>query len=499
MAISQSSADLAHDFFDTSRSMLCILDHEGHVLRVNASWAALFGPVAREPPHELLQDRTTDQQSSTLAGLIRALDKQGGWVGQLRTATGAHERFILQWDVDARGFRHTAVRRAIDDTSDEAFNRRARAFFARTELGILELSLGGEIIGWNPAAETIFGYSVEEAVGKHAAQLLQIQDHELTRGTIAKGLTSTGMHLQFAPCQSKDGRRVACVWHYLLLRDDHGAAFGISVMVKDVTAVEEQRRTLEERTRLLRVMLDNTPVVLWAIDHEGRLTFSDGSALGHLGQKDGEAVGRFFEEVYGAVPEVVALIRQALEGNASTSRCEIGGRDWETHLIPLRGPEAEMTGVLGLFFDITQRGQLERELREHIGILEQQRSMIRALSAPILQIWDEVLAMPIIGHVDAARAEAMMETLLDEIVRTQSRYAILDVTGVDTMDTSTVHHLARLLRAMSLLGAEGILTGVRPAVATSLVELGADLPRVPTLANLRAGLQRCIRGLARGG
>lgn len=107
-----------------------------------------------------------------------------------------------------------------------------------------------------------------------------------------------------------------------------------------------------------------------------------------------------------------------------------------------------------------------------------------------------MLALPLIGDIDAARAEQILDALLQEIVSSQSRFAILDLTGVEAVDTTTVHHLVRLLKAISLLGAQGILTGVRPAVAQALVSLGADLPDVPTLGNLRAGLQRCMRDRA---
>lgn len=174
---------------------------------------------------------------------------------------------------------------------------------------------------------------------------------------------------------------------------------------------------------------------------------------------------------------------------------QVGDRHYEGHYIPIRDDGGEVTGVLGLSLDITDRARLEIELRDHIRLLEEQRSIIRALSTPVLQLWDKVLALPVIGHVDAARAEAIMDALLGEIARTQSRYAILDVTGVEAMDDATVHHLAGLLRAVRLLGAEGLLTGVGPSVARSLVELGVDLGDVPTAANLRAGLQRCLREL----
>lgn len=262
---------------------------------------------------------------------------------------------------------------------------------------------------------------------------------------------------------------------------------------------QAQRLMLEERTRLLTTVLAEGPLVLWSINREGIFTFSAGSALRHVGLADGTAVGLSIFDLYRDHPPILSSVREALSGASISYVVRVGDRDWQNHLSPLRSDAGEVTGVLGLSIDMTEQARLERELREHIELLTKQRDLIRAMSTPILQVWDGVLALPVVGHVDQERAEAIMNALLDEIVRTGSRHAILDVTGVEALDTTTVHHLARLLRAVRLLGAEGILTGVRPAVAQTLVALGEDLPEAPTLRNLQAGLQRCLKAVGRRG
>lgn len=262
---------------------------------------------------------------------------------------------------------------------------------------------------------------------------------------------------------------------------------------------QAQRQVLEERTRLLNTVLAEAPLVLWSVDREGRFTFSSGSALRHLGFADGEVVGRSIHDLYRDFPSLLGSLQEALAGASISFTIQLAHRDWQVHMSPLRSDAGEVIGVLGLSIDVTEQQRLERELREHIALLTQQRNLIRAMSTPILQVWDGVLALPVVGHVDQERAEAIMNALLDEIVRTGSRHAILDVTGVEALDTTTVHHLARLLRAVRLLGAEGILTGVRPAVAQTLVTLGEDLPEAPTLRNLQAGLQRCLKAVGRRG
>jgi anti-anti-sigma regulatory factor len=125
--------------------------------------------------------------------------------------------------------------------------------------------------------------------------------------------------------------------------------------------------------------------------------------------------------------------------------------------------------------------------------IERQRFAIQTLSTPILQIWDGVLALPIIGVLDTKRSNEIMVKLLDEIVARHCRYVILDITGVDMVDTKTADYLIKVINASQLLGTKCLLTGIRPAVAQTLVEIGLDLSAITTLRNLQEGLKECLR------
>jgi len=111
-------------------------------------------------------------------------------------------------------------------------------------------------------------------------------------------------------------------------------------------------------------------------------------------------------------------------------------------------------------------------------------------------VWDGVLTLPMIGIVDSGRAARVMDDLLSSVTRHRAKYAILDVTGVDVVDTATANHLISMVRAVRLLGAEGILTGIRPSVAQTVVSLGVDLSSILTLSTLRDGLAMAIRHMA---
>jgi anti-anti-sigma regulatory factor len=138
-----------------------------------------------------------------------------------------------------------------------------------------------------------------------------------------------------------------------------------------------------------------------------------------------------------------------------------------------------------------------RELDQKLEIIERQRFAIQELSTPVLQLWNNVLAMPIIGVVDSRRSAEIMERLLSEITAKQSRFVILDITGVEIVDTKTADHFIKVIKAAELLGTKCILTGIRPAVAQTLVEIGVDLSSIATLRTLQDGLGECMRLMGR--
>ncbi|MCB9749009.1 MAG: STAS domain-containing protein [Myxococcales bacterium] len=146
--------------------------------------------------------------------------------------------------------------------------------------------------------------------------------------------------------------------------------------------------------------------------------------------------------------------------------------------------------------------ELQRQLDELArknALIERQREAIQALSMPILQLWDEVIAMPLIGVIDTQRSAEIMATLLDAIRRGGARFAILDITGVELIDTRTAAYLLQVIRAAELLGSTCILTGVQPVVAQSLVALGVNLDELLIRRDLQAALRTCLATMRRGG
>lgn len=127
------------------------------------------------------------------------------------------------------------------------------------------------------------------------------------------------------------------------------------------------------------------------------------------------------------------------------------------------------------------------------AIIRRQQEEMLELSTPVVKLWEGILALPMIGTLDSARAQVVMESLLNRIVETGSQIAILDITGVPTVDTLVAQHLLKTVTALRLMGAECIISGVRPQIAQTIVHLGVDLQGVTTKSSLADALALALK------
>jgi len=127
------------------------------------------------------------------------------------------------------------------------------------------------------------------------------------------------------------------------------------------------------------------------------------------------------------------------------------------------------------------------------GVIKRQQEELLELSTPVVKLWDGVLALPMIGTLDSQRTQVVMESLLQRIVETGSEIAIIDITGVPTVDTLVAQHLLKTVTAIRLMGADCIISGVRPQIAQTIVHLGLDLQGIVTKANLADALALALK------
>ncbi|WNG32809.1 STAS domain-containing protein [Archangium violaceum] len=137
--------------------------------------------------------------------------------------------------------------------------------------------------------------------------------------------------------------------------------------------------------------------------------------------------------------------------------------------------------------------EVHQRTREEV-IVRQQQEMLE-LSTPVVQLWDRIVCLPLIGTLDSGRTQTVMETLLQRIVETGAEIAIIDITGVPTVDTLTAQHLIKTVTATRLMGAECVISGIRPQIAQTIVHLGVDLAGVVTKSSVAGAFNWALKRL----
>jgi rsbT co-antagonist protein RsbR len=194
-------------------------------------------------------------------------------------------------------------------------------------------------------------------------------------------------------------------------------------------------------------------------------------------------------ELVAAITSIVGTLREVEAGDLEVR-------------VELPYPESEPIGALAACVNFMTQALSERreetlayqrELEGQIATIEKQRAAIRELSTPIIEVWSGVLCVPIVGVLDSSRAAEMTSALLNTIVEKSAGFIIIDITGIDAMDTRATDHFLRMARAVRLLGAECVLSGVNPAVARTITQMGLDLNGVASHRSLRDALQQYVK------
>ena len=364
-----------------------------------------------------------------------------------------------------------------------------------------------------PQIEAFLGYSVEDwmTIPNFWQRVLPPSIRERVEAAVAAAGEDLPPRSEFR-LVTKDGKSVWVEIHVDLVKDDAGAIVGVRGVGLDITARHEAERArtelLEKAQRLgeqLDCLISSVPGLVWEVwfqqdERNSRVNFVSDHVEAMTGYSSEEylAMDRgWFTLIH---PDDKERMRKEVQeiaargGGSSQFRwiTKDGRTIWvETHMRNILDERGAPVGVRGVSMDITERKQIERDqadgrLREEV--IRMQEARLAELSTPLIPISDEVMVMPLIGGLDGGRAERVIEALLEGVGRNRTRIAILDITGVPTVDTETAEALMRAARAVQLLGAEVVLTGIRPEVAQTLVTLGTDLSRIVTRGSLQSGI-----------
>ncbi len=169
--------------------------------------------------------------------------------------------------------------------------------------------------------------------------------------------------------------------------------------------------------------------------------------------------------------------------------------------LEVRYPEAHPIGALtqsvNMMMDELAEARAQSqaylvELQEKLAAIERQQAAIQELSTPIIEVWRGVLCVPIVGVLDSTRTAEMTSSLLAAVVQKKARCALIDITGIDVMDTKVVDHFVRMARAVRLLGAQCVLSGIHPNISRTIVDMGIDLQGIESHRTMRDALRKYV-------
>jgi rsbT co-antagonist protein RsbR len=235
-----------------------------------------------------------------------------------------------------------------------------------------------------------------------------------------------------------------------------------SDLIKESEVREQSREFLKLFTDALQTESEDIEAAAWKPVKEMLMGVSRSRAV--QGFSPSETAGFVFS--------LKQAIFTVLQSDSTQPSHELGDRLWAISLL---------LDKLGLY--TTEVYQKSRE-----AVIARQQAELMELSTPVVRLWDNILALPLIGTLDSARTQVVMESLLEKIVETEAMIAIIDITGVPTVDTLVAQHLLKTVAAARLMGADCIISGIRPQIAQTIIHLGIDLSQVITKATLADAL-----------
>jgi PAS domain S-box-containing protein len=364
--------------------------------------------------------------------------------------------------------------------------------------------------------ETMTGHTPEEWLSQDDfwLSLVPTEDREATLRD-ATGIFAAGSGTLKHRWRTKDGRTLWVETYIRVVRDAAGALLGVHGVTFNVTRRTEaelhREQLLRQAQRLnqrLDGLIESIPGIVWEgwgtedADQLHTNFVSDyvTTMTGYTRQEWLSAPDFWMRMIHpDDRDQALAEIRQGLAAGGSCTTFRWLTKDNRTIWVDnyarvVRAESGEVLGVRGVTMDVTARKRAEEEqARLQEEVIQVQARMLAELSTPLIPINEEVLVMPLIGSLDQARSDNVIQTLLAGITRSRARVAILDITGVPGLDTRSADAILRAARAVRLLGARVVLTGIRPEVAQTLVTLGADLGGIVTRGTLEDGIAFAMR------
>ncbi|MBF0211562.1 MAG: PAS domain-containing protein [Desulfamplus sp.] len=235
-------------------------------------------------------------------------------------------------------------------------------------------------------------------------------------------------------------------------------------------------------------ILQQIPTPVMAVDPNLQIIFMNQAGCRFIGKNFEEIKGTHCYSIFNSTHCQTSdcRMKKVIDGGERfTARNQVNIDDRVIHIeyttAPLKDDNGNIIGGIEYILDNTERVRQEQKLRE-------QNKIIMEISTPAIKLWDRIVVIPVVGVIDSMRAQQMMDTMLKEITQTSAKVIILDIHGVAAVDTAVANHLIKIAKATKLMGCRCIISGISPAVAQAIVQLGIDLGEINTNSTLEDAL-----------
>ncbi|WP_165774561.1 PAS domain-containing protein [Candidatus Viridilinea mediisalina] len=370
--------------------------------------------------------------------------------------------------------------------------------------------LEGRFMLVNQRAADLLGMKATELVGKLDHELLPPEHIAKWRRAEDKVVRTGQPVVQQDTIPQSDGVHTFLSSRTPVFNDENqiyaigAVSTDISERVKDEDELLRTTEALRESQQLLRTIFQHLPVaVLLKAAEDGRFVLWNHGCERLFGRSADDVIGKNDYDIFPREQadrfrakdvEVLQAKRAHEIAEEFVQSATLGQRIVRTNKIPIVNEHDEATHLLTICTDLTDEKRAAQERADlQNQIIEAQQHALRELSTPLLPLSNKVVLMPIIGTIDSRRASQVMETLLQGVAQHNAEIAIVDITGVQVVDTQVANAFIQSARAVQLLGAQVLLTGIRPEVAQTLVQLGVDLEGVLSRGSLQAGIAHALR------
>ena len=349
---------------------------------------------------------------------------------------------------------------------------------------IIEFDLDGTVISANENFLRIFDYELDEVVGQHHRMFCDPEYAESDAYTEFWNKLGRGeFHAEEFKRLAKGGRELWLQASYNPVFDDDGKPLRVVKFATDVTASKLQLAEFEGKIRAI-----NRAQAMIEFELDGTVITANENFLRIFGYSLDEVAGKhhriFCDPGYAESPEYTRFWQKLARGEYDAD---------EFKRITKDGAEVWLQASYNPIFDIEGRPLKVVKFASDITVEVQKRSLaLLEMSTPVTKIWDGVLFAPIVGIVDSKRSVDIMDKALNSIADTRASTLLLDIGGVAVVDTAVANHLIKIAKAAVLMGCKTIISGISPAIAQTIAELGIDLGAIQTTSTIESALREAI-------